>query len=190
MTPAMRDLYQFEAEAVTMRYFNNLLIPGPLQTPAYAEAVFASYPQLWDSATVAARIASRERRRQRVLRPGGPQYLVLLDESVLSRERGGPSVMVEQFGQLRDMTAEDRIQLRLIPLAGRLIFQIGPFVLVDLEEGKSAVLYRETAEGDEIIHDPSAVQGHRKRFDQMWNTALDEESSLERITDRMAQLST
>ena len=82
------------------------------------------------------------------------------------------------------MAAEGRIQLRLIPLSGRLIFQIGPFVLVDLEEGKSALLYRETADGDEIIHDLPTVQGHRKRFDQMWRVALDEENSLERIADR------
>jgi transcriptional regulator with XRE-family HTH domain len=190
MTPAMRELFQFEADAVAMRYFNNLIVPGPLQTPAYAEAIFASYPQLWDPDTVATRIAYRKRRRERILSPGGPRYLVLLDESVLSRDRGGPSVMLEQFGQLRDMATGGQIQLRLIPLVGRLIFQIGPFVLVDLEEGKSALLYRETAEGDEIVHDPSAVQGHRKRFDQMWNTALDEENSLERIADRMAQLST
>ena len=187
MTPAMLELYQFEADAIAMRYYNNLLIPGPLQTPAYAEAVFASYPQLWDPATVAARIAFRERRRQRVLRPGGPQYFALLDESVLSRDRGGPSVMRGQLEQLRDMTAEGRIQLRLIPLTGRLIFQIGPFALVDLEEGKSALLYRETADGDEIIHDLPAVQGHRKRFDQMWSAALDQENSLERITDRMSR---
>ena len=88
------------------------------------------------------------------------------------------------------MTTEGRIQLRLIPLTGRLIFQIGPFALIDLEEGKSALLYRETADGDEIIHDLPAVQGHRKRFDQMWSAALDQDNSLGRITDRIAELST
>jgi hypothetical protein len=95
-----------------------------------------------------------------------------------------------QLEQLRDMTAEGRIQLRVIPLTGRLIFQIGPFVLADLEEGRSVLLYRETADGDEIIHDLLAVEGHRRRFDQMWSAALDQDNSLRRITDRIAELST
>jgi transcriptional regulator with XRE-family HTH domain len=189
LTPAMLELYQFEADAATIRYFNNLLIPGALQTPEYAKAVFASYPQLWDPETVAARIAFRERRHKRLLQAAGPDYLILLDESVLSRDRGAPSVMLGQLSQLRDMATAGRIQLRLIPLTGRLIFQMGPFVLADLQEGRSVLLYRETADGDEIVHDLPTVERHRKRFDQMWNSALDQDSSLERIADRLVELS-
>jgi hypothetical protein len=50
------------------------------------------------------------------------------------------------------------------------------------------LLYRETVEGDELIHDLHAVQGHRKRYDQMWSAALDEDRSMLRIADRIARL--
>ena len=188
LTPAMLELYQFEADAVTVRYYSNVLVPGALQTPEYAKAVFATYPRPFDPATIAARTAFRERRRQRLYSPNGPDYLVLIDESVLSRDRGGPAVMKDQLSQLESLVAAGRVRLRLIPLSGNLIFQIGPFVLADLEEGKSVLLYRETVEGDELIHDPGAVQGHRKRYDQMWSAALDEERSMARIADYITRL--
>lgn len=187
MTPAMLELFQFEADATAIRYYNPLVIPGPLQTSAYTRAILASYPRPLDRATAEARIAFRQRRRERLERPGAPDYLVLLDESVLWRGAGGPDVMAEQLRLLESLTNGGHIQLRVIPLSGHLIFQIGPFVLADLE-GTSALLYRETAVGDETVHDPDVVGPHRTLFVQMWNAAVDETASLGLVAERVRRL--
>jgi transcriptional regulator with XRE-family HTH domain len=187
MTPAMIELFQFEADATAMRYYNNVVIPGPLQTPAYARAIFGSYPQPLDTETADARIAFRQRRRERLQRPGAPDYLVLLDESVLLRGAGGPDVMTEQLRLVESLATEGHIRLRIIPLSGYLIFQIGPFVLADLER-TSALLYRETADGDETVHDPVIVARHHTRFVQMWNASIDETKSLALIAERIKNL--
>jgi hypothetical protein len=124
-----------------------------------------------------ARIGFRERRRERLTGPHAPEYLVLLDESVLSRNPGGAAVMTDQLHLLQTLADAKKIRVRIIPRSGSLIYQIGPFVLADLEPGKSALLYREIVGGDETVDDPSAVDAHRARFDQMWDLALDETKS-------------
>src|SRR5215475_5699608 len=36
LTPALIEMLQFEGEAIAVRQYHNLLLPGPLQTSAYA----------------------------------------------------------------------------------------------------------------------------------------------------------
>ena len=45
----------------------------------------------------------------------------------------------------------------------RIVLQIGPFMMTDLEEGPSILLYREAADGDEVVHDPV----------RMWRATVD-----------------
>ncbi len=182
MTPAMIELVQFEAEATAVRYYNHLVVPGALQTRAYAEAIFANYPKDFDAGTVEARVALRERRRGLIFRENGPEYLVLLDESVLMRVLGNSRAMADQIELLLRLVSETKTQIRILPLAGvTKLFFLGPFTIVDLEEGQSTLLYRETAGGDEVVHDPIDVERHRRTFDQMWELALSREESAEAL---------
>jgi len=189
MTPAMLELVQFEADATAVRYYNNLLVPGPLQTRAYAEAIFANYPSDFDPGTVEARIALRQRRNKLIHRVRSPEYLVLLDESVLMRALGNSPAMAEQLDVLVRLTEETRTQIRILPLKGvTSLFFLGPFTIVDLEEGQSALLYREiVGGGDEVVHAPADVERHRRTFDQMWELALDQEKSIQIIV-RQAEM--
>ncbi|HEX3284079.1 MAG TPA: helix-turn-helix transcriptional regulator [Mycobacterium sp.] len=183
MTPAMIELVQFESEASTVRYYNHLVVPGVLQTRAYAEAIFANYPTDFDPGTVEARVALRERRRGLISRKNGPEYLVLLDESVLMRVLGNSRAMAEQIELLLRLVSETKTQIRVLPLAGvTKLFFLGPFTIVDLEEGQSTLFYRETAGGgDEVVHDPADVERHRRTFDQMWALALSREETAETL---------
>jgi len=189
MTPAMIELVQFEAEASAVRYYNNLVVPGPLQTRAYAEAIFANYPTDFNADTIEARVALRERRRKLIFRPNAPEYLALLDESVLMRALGNSQAMAEQLELLLRLTTETRTQVRILPLAGvTSLFFLGPFTIVDLEQGQSALLYRETANGDEVVHAPAEVDRHRQTFDRMWDLALSQEKSTEALVRQVGRM--
>ncbi|HEU0240966.1 MAG TPA: helix-turn-helix transcriptional regulator [Micromonosporaceae bacterium] len=190
-TPAMIELVQFEAEALTVRYYNNVLVPGPLQVRPYAEAVLARPPTPVPSGAREARIRLREQRRERLYAPNGPAYLVLLDESVLYREVGSARIMAEQLEFLRSIVVDAgaRLQLRIIPFSAQNTkYNVAPYVLVDLDQGRSALLYRETAATDEIVDAEADVQAHRLIFDSMWASSSDREQSLEIIERRTASI--
>jgi transcriptional regulator with XRE-family HTH domain len=190
LTAAMLELYQFEAEATTIRVYNHLVIPGILQTRAYANAVFANFRDAFDDADIEARIAMRGRRRQQILyRADAPHYLVILDESVLMRPLGGADVMADQLDELLTTMHETPLVVRILPFvaAARSLAFFGPFTLHDLDD-QSALLYREVAEGDDISHAPRELARHRAAFDGMWSLALDGEASVHRIADSAADM--
>ena len=84
-----RPFQPYESQAVSLRLFEHTLIPGLLQTEAYARAVLETHPNTALDVVeerVAARIA-----RQVILdrdEPPPPMLWVLLDENVLTREVG------------------------------------------------------------------------------------------------------
>src|SRR5690348_13555600 len=62
LTPAMRQLIQYEAEATEARYFSVAVIPGRLQTDAYAREVVNSYSNVLSPETQALRLEARAHR--------------------------------------------------------------------------------------------------------------------------------
>ncbi|MCY9555754.1 DUF5753 domain-containing protein, partial [Paenibacillus apiarius] len=81
---------------------------------------------------VAARLA-----RQPVLdRPAPPQFVAVLDHSVLSRAVGGPKVMREQLEHLVEMGRRPRVHLHLVPeTVGAYPGLNGAFVLATPADG-------------------------------------------------------
>jgi len=175
-----------------MRYYNNLLIPGALQTAGLRRGGLRQLP-----AAVGSGIRSRRVSHSASVDASGCCVRVGRSISRFSTSRCCPatvaslSVMRGQLEQLRDMTAEGRDPAQAHSAhGGGLSSRSDRSCWPTLRRGRSVLLYRETADGDEIIHDLLAVEGHRRRFDQMWSAALDQDNSLRRITDRIAELST
>lgn len=185
LTPATAQLFQFEGEATAIRIYANVVIPGPLQTPAYARAMFNGYVHDLSEDTIRARIDLRLRRRELFYRTDPPDYLAILDESVLWREVGGPAVMGEQLSELLRIIDETPILVRIIPFAAAgAIALLGPFILFDLGTEENAVLYRETHTSDEIVHARRVIARHREIFERLWPEALDDKSSADLIKRR------
>jgi transcriptional regulator with XRE-family HTH domain len=191
MSPAMLEVFQFEHEATAIRYFDNLVVPGPLQVPAYSRAIFAGLPHALDTVTVDARIAVRQRRLAPLYRVPPPDYHVVLDESVLLRPFGGPAAMAAQLDHLDRLLDSTPLRVRILPFASPspVLSIYGSFLLHDLE-GQSAVLYREGPHGDEIVHAEAELARHRTIFEQVWSVALDDEASRARIATRAAAMRT
>lgn len=184
LTTPTQQLLQYEAEAVAIRHFSLVLIPGVLQTEAYARAVFESLRQNLSSETIRARIDIRMRRRESVLdRPDPPEYLFLLDETALAREIGGPRVMGEQLEVLLDIARETSALVRVVPLAAApTLALLGPFMILDLDSEGNSALYRESSfDSDEMSHLPTTVNRHRAIFEELWSRAYSDAESAELI---------
>ncbi|GAB2812565.1 helix-turn-helix domain-containing protein [Streptomyces daliensis] len=131
LPPAYRDFISLEAEAVRARTLETTVVPGLLQTEAYAREVTRTtlggrVPPERIEELVEVRVA-----RQRVLRAEAPMELdVVLDEAVLRREVGGPEVMREQLRRLAEQGRQPHVRLQVLPfVSGVHIGVTGPFVI-------------------------------------------------------------
>lgn len=190
LTPAMRQLMQYEAEATAIRSFTIMVLPGPLQIPSYATATLNAYRGDLPDEDIQARVDARIRRRQDLLaRQVKPETLLLLDESVIQRRIGGAQTMREQLHDLLDLVDRLGLRIRVFPFAIDAIDAplptVGSYDIVNLGPD-DAVLYRESQLQDELVEDTTKVARHRGMFDQLWDAALPESTSL-RLIDKHAR---
>jgi len=194
LTQAMMQLIQFEAEAVEIRSYQPVLVPGMFQTPAYAQFLLGAPVFELTDVQQKVRLDVRMRRRQQVIESGdGPHFYLVLDESVLKRVIGGLQVTADQFDLLADLAQRPGIRIRIVEYTeGAVLGSGGPFTLLDLgEDGfDGAVLYRESFTTDLIDHDPKQVRFHRTVFETLWAQALNEEKTIRSIAAAAAQLRT
>jgi hypothetical protein len=174
---------QFEQEASSVRYFNPALIPGLLQTPAYAAGIFSMHPAGLDEETIRVRIDAREERRERMLsRPQLSNYLIILDESVLHRVIGGTEVMAEQLREVLKLMRRSSFLVRILPFgsSGPMAL-LGPFMVLDMGDEGEAVLYREGPQADEIVRSTREIVRHREIFERLWQLSYDDQDSVSLI---------
>jgi len=187
LTTPTAQLLQFESQATAFRCYQPTLVPGIFQTAGYAAAVMNFWNRDLSEEVRSARLEVRSHRYGQVFGgPNPPQYLLILDESVVWRQIGGVVAMVEQLEHLLGLVRQGRILVRIspfeIPGAGALI---GSFLVIDLGE-RDAVLYRESHQQDEIVQTAGEVERHRHIFEEMWHNALGEDATARLIAARAA----
>lgn len=156
-----------EREAVRERTLDTVIVPGLLQTAAYAEAVSLANRERWKGEWDAETGVAERRDRQALLtRPERPLGLhALLDEVTLHRMVGGPKVMADQLDHLVEMSRQPNITIQVVPfVAGAYGAMSGPLYLLSFpEEDERDAAYVEsligmaTVENDEDVAALSAV---------------------------------
>jgi transcriptional regulator with XRE-family HTH domain len=129
---------KIEAEARVIRTWEPLVVPGLLQTPDYARALMRSEPAV-SEAEVEAGVEARMQRQSILTGPTPPVMLAVIDEAVLLRPIGGPSVMHRQLEHLLDQTALTNIMIQVVPLdVGATAGLLGGFAVADVPGGRDA----------------------------------------------------
>jgi transcriptional regulator with XRE-family HTH domain len=160
-----------EAAACAVRSFVVDVVPGLVQTRAYAAAVgAASRPDL--SAEQLKRLAWLQTRRREMLADGA-EVLLVLDEAVLRRTIGTASVMAAQHQHLL-AAASPSMTVQVLRLAGsRPVLSDSFTVLSFADPADPDVGYRTGAQGQAIRQDRAAtVTTLRGIFDQLSRAAL------------------
>lgn len=109
-----------ESIASKMRQYESELIPGLLQTPRYAEAVFRTPGGGEDESEIDRRVKMRLDRQKLLTRsePAPPAYEVAISETALRRIAGTPEVMVEQLNRINALSdAFDHLTVRILPFS-------------------------------------------------------------------------
>lgn len=183
---AFRDFASYEAEASTLWSLEHTLMPGLLQTEDYARAVLERQPNLTPD-EVSERVTARIARQAILDRDWMPRYWVLLDESVLHREVGGPTVMRDQLMYLATMARQPNVTVQVIPGTGAHVGHQGAFAMAETHDAR--VIFLEHFTGGITIDSPAVVAEASMRFDALRTDAyrgIDSQAIIEKAAEEWA----
>ena len=154
-----------EAEATSISDYGLGIIPGLLQTEDYARAVVRAAVPKWVPDIVEQRVEGRMERHQRLLfAEPAPRFEAVMDESVLHRIVGSPTIMQGQLRQLLELSDLRAVTLRVIPYeAGALPAGNNKFIILRLPT-VSDVVFVEGLTGDLYLDDPKDVEVYNLTF--------------------------
>ncbi|MFD8548307.1 Scr1 family TA system antitoxin-like transcriptional regulator [Streptomyces sp. NPDC059649] len=153
---------EMDAVTVDLRAYQERVVPGLLQTPDYAAALFS---QVLSGPEVEERVRARLSRQQRFLADGGPLYVALLDESCLRNMVGSAAVMRDQCAHLLEAGRRPNVRIQVVP-SGRpdVARPNGSMSLIELPDGHRWV-YSESLDRGHFNDDPAVFRRHSQAYD-------------------------
>ncbi|MDX6745087.1 helix-turn-helix transcriptional regulator [Actinocorallia sp. A-T 12471] len=151
-----------EAKATSRRDFEAQVIPGLLQTEAYAHAILSDRPR----STPTDDLLVTRLDRQNALWGDDPlRFTAAIDESALRRPIGGPEVMREQLLYLRKLILEvPTIHLCFLPESRPTwAARDGSFSILSFADSPD-IAYYEGPDSSQFIRDPEDVVNVSLRF--------------------------
>ncbi|MGW5616754.1 helix-turn-helix domain-containing protein [Streptomyces sp. NPDC003877] len=173
---------EMDEEAVTLREYQERVIPGLLQTSAYTRALSSRYV---NGLELEERVRARLSRQQRFLADDGPLYVVVLDESCLRNVVGGPAVMREQCAHLLSVARRPNIRIQVAPAGpAEIVRPSGSMSLITLPEGRHW-LYSESLNRGHFTNDPALYERYNQFYDVLRADALSAPQSAALIHETM-----
>ncbi|WP_330305459.1 MULTISPECIES: helix-turn-helix transcriptional regulator [unclassified Streptomyces] len=179
-----RYLEQFaeaaEAEtfATAIRQYAPLLIPGLLQTPAYARAVNRAYAPTAPEEVIDEWVDGRMERTRLLNDPTKPLLWAVLDEAALRRETGGRAVMAEALRHVAGLAHRNRVIVQVLPFSvGAHTSMDGSLKLMEFEDAPPLV-YLEGVGTGRLEDDPATVKHHKLAYELLTASALSPQKSL------------
>lgn len=189
LTDATQTQIALEEDATTITNFEPVVVPGLLQTAAYARAVISTVGLRATPREVETKVAARMARQAILTKPDPPRLVALFDEAVLHREVGGRPVMTRQLRHLIDATTQPNVTILVIPFtAGAHAAVEGSFAIMEfgldpgavLLEGKTADLFLEED------HEIAAYQDTARILSELALGVDDSVALIEQVLKEMA----
>jgi transcriptional regulator with XRE-family HTH domain len=173
-----------EAEADAVWIWDPQIVPGLIQTDAYARQVLAGYQAMFTlpPGDAERRIEIRRRRQRQLLDRNPPLTLsVVIDESTMYRRFGDNTVMREQLLRLEELTALPNVTLRVLPLAGTHPIGTGAFSYLHFDPVHNVALGDmvevEHLTGAYYLEDDEQAFRYRVTFESLTAIAEDKDQS-------------
>jgi transcriptional regulator with XRE-family HTH domain len=175
------DYQQFiglEHEAHSIAAWHVDVVPGLLQTEAYARHIISSYSRVEPIPPgMIGRMVRVRMRRQQILSREELQLSIVLDESVLTRRIGDKPVMYDQLQRLVRETDRSNLTLQVLPLAAQHTVFSESFVIfsfgVDSDEMLQDVVSTEHLRTGFILEGERETYLHRIAFQMLSEASLD-----------------
>ncbi|GAA3822887.1 helix-turn-helix domain-containing protein [Streptomyces phyllanthi] len=179
-----REWARLERMAVSLCTYECRLVPGLLQSEAYARALFENRIPLLTDEQLEAQVAARlERQKMLYERPHVP-FSFIVEEHVFRRPFGDVEQMRDMYDRVLTLSAPRNVTLQIVPPdAGLHACMDGPIQILETPEGRR-LAYAEGQENGRLISDPKEVSLLHQRYDTLRSQALNPKDSralLERL---------
>jgi hypothetical protein len=174
-------LLEIENTATTITNWSPLLVPGLLQTGAYARAIMIGAEVPHDQIDM--RVAVRVGRRETITRKNPVRLVAVVYEPVLSQLIGGPDVMTDQLSALLEYGGRHNVELRVIPTrCGWHPGLEGPFSMYEFD-GRDAIVHIENRISGLFLHEPNEVEKYGSAAKKVVDLAMSPEETAELIAN-------
>ena len=116
LTPTYFQYIEYETSASIIRSYEELVVPGLLQTEEYAVSITQQYRPNVTAKTASTLVEVRMKRQELLLeRPNPPLLFFILDEAVIRRLLGDKSLRKQQLEKFISMTERPEVVIEIIP---------------------------------------------------------------------------
>jgi transcriptional regulator with XRE-family HTH domain len=181
-----------ESAAVSIENFEEMVVPGLLQTRGYAKEVIRPVRAEFSANQLEETVDSRLTRQQ-ILTGNNPLvFHAVIDEAVLCRVFGNHDVMREQLQHIRQIATDlPNVTVQVLPFSvGANPGTDGTFAILNFtEDFLPTVIYVEGQLGQIFEDEPDEVKRVKHAFSGLVSLALDPARSLAVIDERIRELS-
>lgn len=178
------EIADADARATRIAEYQPSMIPGLVQTPAYAREVLsvAAGASLVGAIpdVIEEKISAQQRRQGRVLYSPGRRIQLVVGEAALRTRFGKPATLAGQLDRLASIAGMEWVEVGVLPFdAPSPILPLAGFALND-----SDVVWVETLTGEQRLDDPDEVATYVAAFDVVLGAALVGDDAVELIRRR------
>jgi transcriptional regulator with XRE-family HTH domain len=179
--------FETEARAHTLRYWAPVIVPGLVQTEAYARELFAAMG--FDEAKVTEFLEVRMGRQAIIDRPDPPDITIVVWEPVLHHQIGSRAVMREQLARLVDMSRRPAITIHVLPSSQGANPGLGGAINLAATDDAPELLLSDGLVEDQLSQDLTVVRKARATFTSVRADALNRPDSRNMLTEAMERWS-
>ncbi|MEU4729118.1 helix-turn-helix transcriptional regulator [Streptomyces sp. NPDC023588] len=167
-----------EALATEIREYAPQLIPGLLQTEAYAREVFRAYQPTATEQAIDELVTNRLARAALLSDPTKPLFWCVLDEAVLRRCGEDPAILAEALRHIASLVRSHRIIVQVLPFnAGFHSGMDGSLKLMSFADAPP-LAYVDGIGMGQLFDDPATVAQHGLTYDLLMASAMSPRKSL------------
>lgn len=181
---------EHEANALAISEFAGAIVPGLMQTAAYARAVLRSFDPVVSDEEIEERVSARLERAEILAGPTAPLLWAVLDESVLRRLIGGAEVMRQQLAHVAEMARRNGIIVQVLPYSAGAHALLEGFLALMRFADAPPLAYVEGLYTGHLVEDPDLVAKSQLAYDLVRAAALSPEASLALIESTMEDFGT
>ena len=163
---ARRPLYERTRQ---FRVYSSTVVPGFLQTPAYARALMSAITAFQGTPDDVQDAVAARMNRNRILTTGDHRFSLVLEESVLRYGVGGPEIMAGQLGHILGLMSLPSVLVGVIPFsaADRPMWTLETFTVFD-----DARVHVELLAAQVTVTAPGEVTLYLRAFDKFKDLAV------------------
>ncbi|MEV6803983.1 helix-turn-helix transcriptional regulator [Streptomyces sp. NPDC051132] len=186
LRPGYVDHIALEGDASHIRQWQPVLIPGLLQTPAYAEAVVTGGPRTLSAEYVAQLIEVRRRRQERIAE-GGAKYSVVIWEAVIEHPLATIEIHWGQLSALLEIGKRENVTVQVLPFsAGSLVAAANAFSAFSFDSDSPVeAVTMDDLMSTSIVESPGDLAVYAQAFDLLSSSALTPEESAKLIETKL-----